>query len=257
MIRPWEETQFPAIAAKGQCRERLHSVESALHMKTRQAVLVLGIVALAAVPTAAQALWLEPDPIAPGAGQPVAMHLMLGDRFEGEERAMDPNKVIAFQRLRKNGRENLERKAGTLPVAGYTTGDDGVEIVSLTWKGQTGGYYCKSIQVVGDAEPGHPLRFSELGQRLEIVLQTDPVTLARKGGRLEVQVLYEREPLAGVRLLALPKKNPVENNISAVTDEIGLASFDLTQPGPWLIQVNYKTSGARSRSTLVLVAGQP
>lgn len=223
----------------------------------RLAILGLWVGVLASSPVAAQTLWLEADPPAPGAGQPVSMRLMLGDRFAGEERAMDADKVVTFMRLRKNGRENLDRKAGALPAGSYVTGDDGVEIVSLTWKGQTGGYYCKSIQVVGDAEPGHPLRYSELGQRLEIVPQTDPVLLARKGGKLEVQVLYEREPLAGVSMLALPKHDTVQNAVRAVTDEIGLATFKLNQAGPWLIQVNYKSSGERSRSTLVLVAGQP
>ncbi len=214
-------------------------------------------VVLAAWPASAATLWLEPDPVAPGAEQPVSVHLMLGDRFAGEERAMDGEKVVRFQRLRKNGRENLAREDGTLPVASYTTGGDGVEIVSLTWQGKTGGYYCKSVQVVGDAKPGHPLRYSELGQRLEIVPQTDPVLLAREGGRLEIQVLYEREPLAGIRLLAMPKHEAVENAVSTVTDEIGVASFDLNQGGLWLIEVNYKTVEGRSRSTLVIEAGQP
>lgn len=215
------------------------------------------LVVLAAWPASATTLWLEPDPVAPGAGQPVSVHLIFGDRFVGEERSIDGEKVVTFQRLREDGRENLAREDGTLSAASYTTGDDGVEIVSLTWQGQTGGYYCKSVQVVGDAKPGHPLRYSELGQRLEIVPQTDPVLLAREGGRLEVQVLYEREPLAGVRLVAMPKHEPLESAVSTVTDEIGVATFDLKQGGLWLIQVNYKTSEVRSRSTLVLDVGQP
>jgi len=214
-----------------------------------------GLGVLAAMSASAATLWLEPDPAAADVGQAVSVRLILGERFIGEERAMDADKVVTFQRLRRDGRENLSREDGTLPVASYTAGKDGVEILSLTWKGQTGGYYCKSIQIVGDAEPGHPLRYSELGQRLEIVPQTDPVILAREGGTLEVQVLYEREPLAGVRMLAIPKHRPVENAISAVTDEIGVASFNLAQGGLWLIEVNYKTSAARSRSTLVLQAG--
>ena len=214
------------------------------------------LLVLAALPAAAQTLWLEPDPIAPGAKEPVSVHLFLGDRFAGEERAIDAGKVVTFQRLRKNGRENLAREDGTLPVASYTTGEDGVEIVALTWKGRTSSYYCKSIQVVGDAKPGHPLRYSEFGQRLEIVPQTDPVVLARNGGRLEIQVLYEREPLAGIRVMAMPKHDSGDSSVVKVTDEIGVVSFDLVQGGPWLIHVSYKTPEARSRATLVLQAGQ-
>ena len=215
------------------------------------------LLVLAAWPASAQTLWLEPDPIAPAAGQPVVVHLILGDRFAGEERAMDAAKIVTFQRLRQNGRENLAREDGTIPVASYTTGDDGVEIVSLSWRAPNASYYCKSVQVVGDAKPGHPLRYSELGQRLEIVPQTDPVLLARHGGRLEVQLLYEREPLAGVRLLAMPRHEPVEAAVIAVSDEIGVASFELDRGGLWLIQVSHKTREARSRSTLVLDVGQP
>ena len=222
--------------------------------KTRMGLCLL---VLAALPAGAQTLWLEPDPITPGAEQPVSVHLILGDRFSGEERAIEADRLVTFQRLRKNGRENLARENGTLPVASYTSGDDGVEIVSLTWKGKATSYYCKSVQVVGAAKPGHPLRYSELGQRLEIVPQTDPVLLAQEGGRLEVQVLYEREPLAGIGVLAMPKHDSVANAISKVTDEIGVTSFDLTRGGAWLIQVGYKTPEARSRATLVLQAGQP
>jgi len=221
----------------------------------RRAAVWVGCFVLAFAPAGAANLWLEPDPVTPAADQPVKIRLMLGDRFAGEERAMDAEAVVTFQRLRKNGRENLPREQGTQPVASYTTGGDGVEIVTLVWQGKVGGYYCKAVQVVGDAEPGHPLRFSETGQRLEIVPQTDPVELARKGGTLEVQVLYEREPLAGIRLLALPKNAAADEHIVAITDEIGLARFELARPGLWLIEMAYKHEGARSRSTLVLRAG--
>lgn len=214
-----------------------------------------GCLLLVALPSRAATLWLEPDPAAPAANQPVQMRLMLGDRFSGEERALDADAVVSFQRLRKNGRENLPRETGAKPVARYETGGDGVEIVTLAWKGQTGEYYCKSVQVVGDAAAGHPLRYSETGQRLELVPQTDPVELARDGGTLEIQVLFEREPLAGVRLLALPENPGDGEHVIAVTDEIGLAKFELSRAGLWLIELAYKYDGGRYRSTLVLRAG--
>jgi hypothetical protein len=217
----------------------------------------VGILLFLAVPLHAATLWLEPDPLKPDAGRQVQVRLMQGERFQGEEKAMDADAVTAFRRLRKNGRKKLAREEGARPVATYSSGQDGVEIVSLTWQGRTGGYYCKAVQVVGAAESGHPLHFSELGQRLEIVPQTDPVTLARRGGRLEVQVLYERAPLPGVRLMAMPKSSPVEQAVVAVSNEIGVASFDLTSDGPWLVEVNYRHAGERSYATLVLEAGAP
>jgi hypothetical protein len=223
----------------------------------RRAAVWVGCFVLALTPAGAATLWLEPDIVAPRANQPVQLRLMLGERFAGEERAIDGEAVVAFQRLRKNGRDNLPRDHATQPAASYTTGGAGVEIVTLTWQGKTGDYFCKSVQVVGAAEPGHPLRYSETGQRLEIVPQTDPVELAREGGTLEVQVLYEREPLAGVRLLALPRGAAADEHVIAITDEIGVAKFELTRPGLWLVELAYKHEGARLRSTLVLRAGPP
>ncbi|MHC4831521.1 MAG: DUF4198 domain-containing protein [Planctomycetota bacterium] len=223
----------------------------------RKAGWVSCLLVLTAMSAEAQSLWLEPDPIAPAAGHPVTVHLRLGDYFAGEEQKLIKDKVTTFQRLRKNGRENLSLVDGATPAASYDAGEDGVEILALTWKGQVAGYYCKSIQVVGEAKPGHPLRYSELGQRLEIVPQTDPVLLARDGGRLEVQVLYEREPLAGIRVIAMPRDEPVDGMQRAVTDEIGVTSLDLDRAGSWLIQVSYKGSETRSRATLILEAGRP
>ena len=212
---------------------------------------------LFALPASATSLWLEPLTLTPEPGESVTIHLMLGERFAGEERAIDAERVVGFQRLDKRSRRHLDRTEGTKPVATYEVGKAGVEIVALTWQGRTGSYHCKAIQVVGDAKPGHPLRFSELGHKLEIVPQTDPVLLARNGGELEVQVLFEREPLAGVRLLALPKEDAVEGAQTAVTDEVGVAKFNLDRPGAWLIQIAHKSPDTRTRATLVLPVGAP
>lgn len=208
-------------------------------------------------PLFAATLWLEPSSLQPAAGEAVEMHLYLGERFAGDERALDAERIVSFQRLDQKSRRHLEKKEGQLPVASFKSGKAGVEIVALTWQGLKGAYFCKAIQVVGDAEPGHPLRFSELGQRLELVPQTDPVLLARRGGTFEVQVLFEREPLAGVRLLALPKEDAVEGALTAVTNEIGVATFELERPGGWLIEVAHKVGGDRTRATLVVGVGKP
>jgi uncharacterized GH25 family protein len=208
-------------------------------------------------PIFAATLWLEPSSLRPAEGEAIEMHLFLGERFTGDERALDAERVVSFQRLDQKSRRHLDRTEGQLPVASFKSGSAGVEIVALTWQGLKGAYFCKTIQVVGDAEPGHPLRFSELGQRLELVPQTDPVLLSRRGGTFEVQVLFEREPLAGVRLLALPKGDAVEGALTAVTNEIGVATFELERPGGWLIEVAHKAGGDRTRATLVLGVGKP
>jgi uncharacterized GH25 family protein len=211
-----------------------------------------------AVPVHASSLWLQTDPVAPGPQEEVRVRLIRGDRFPGEDQPAPDDRVALFQRLRKNGRDNLPVEGAVIPAATVRAGQAGVEIIALSWKGRTGpndGYYCKVVMVVGDATEDNPIRYSELGQRLEIVPQTDPVKLHRSGGRLEVQVLFDREPLAGTRLAAIPQAAPSEGILTAVTDEIGLARFELDRPGLWLIEAVNKTPDSRSRATLVLSAG--
>jgi uncharacterized GH25 family protein len=107
------------------------------------------------------------------------------------------------------------------------------------------------LLVIDQAGTDNPIRWSELGQRLEIVPQSDPVKLARGGGKLEVQVLFEREPLAGARVRALPEADRSGGAKMATTDEIGLASVVLDRPGLWLVEV----ARGNVLSTLVLSAG--
>jgi uncharacterized GH25 family protein len=114
-----------------------------------------------------------------------------------------------------------------------------------------GGDYCKTLIVIGDAGEGDPLRYSELGHRLEIVPQSDPVALAKKAGRLELQVLFDREPLAGAVVTAVPRKAPSEGVLRARTDEIGLVEFAIDHSGLWMVAVERESLSA----TLVLLVG--
>jgi uncharacterized GH25 family protein len=99
---------------------------------------------------------------------------------------------------------------------------------------------------------------------LEIVPQTDPVELLERGGRLEVQVLWEREPLAGVNVVATPRDGSGSSARPFVTDEIGMARVDLDAAGSWIISVVHAgqtedepRGRVESTATLVLTAGPP
>lgn len=186
-------------------------------------------------------LWLLPEPSSPRPGQRVVVRLMQGAPFEGASAPAEGTKK--FQRVWKGGR----RSAG----GDFAPSESGVQLVVYD---DGTGRYCKAVVVVGEASADDPIRYSEVGHRLEIVPQTDPVALVRRGGELEVQVLFEHEPLAGAIVAALPRRAPREGRRTAVTDEIGLARFVLDRAGTWMVRVAHPA--ARARATLVLQAGE-
>jgi hypothetical protein len=205
---------------------------------------------LAAAPARAAGLWLLPDPASSEADRDIAVKLFEGEPFQGKERAYRSGEDVRFQRLWKKGRENLTALRQGKPAAIFRPSEPGVQLVGLS--SPATGDYCKALMVVGDAQRNDPLRWSELGQRLEIVPQSDPVVLRESGGVLQVQVLFEREPLADARVAAIPQAAPEAGRKRGTTDEIGLVSFRLDRPGLWMIVVERRELSA----TLVLEAGQ-
>ena len=192
---------------------------------------------LAAAPRAA--VWIEPDPALPDAGDEVVIRLMDGEPFAG--RPLVGDGAARFQHVWKSGRAGL---SGAEPR--IVTSSPGTHVIVYSWEGQGSGgelvgRHAKAILVVGAPEAGSPLRWSETGQRLEIVPQTDPVRLIEGQRTLEVQVLYAREPLAGATLVATPRAEP-DSSRRVKTDEIGLARLQLDRQGPWLIRVAHRAS---------------
>jgi uncharacterized GH25 family protein len=188
--------------------------------------------------------WLIPEPATAEPPSEIVMRLIEGEPFEGEQRPYAKGRLELFQRVWKSGRASLKESGGRFRVA-----RPGAQLVG--YSSPATGDYCKALVVIGDAEEGDPLRYSELGQRLEIVLQSDPVALLKRGGSMEVQVLFEREPLAGVVVKAVPQKAPSDGVLRARTDEIGLVDFALDRSGLWMIAVEKKPLSA----TLVLLVG--
>lgn len=97
--------------------------------------------------------------------------------------------------------------------------------------------FAKALHVAENPNLGDPIRWSETGQMLEIVPQSDPVALARSGGRLEVQALFDREPLADVWIEAWPASGGEPTRLR--TDEIGVVAFRPTEPGLWVLSVEH------------------
>jgi hypothetical protein len=228
-------------------------MELAMPIVTRSLIVMI-FTGLALTSVQASGMWLIPAPAAPQTAQGVTLRLMLGRSLQGEEQPYDPERIASFQRIRKNGRSSLAGQPGKSPAASFRSGGAGVELIALAARsapGRSPDRFCKTLLVVGDADVDDPIRWSELGQRLEIVPQSDPVKLLRSGGELEVQVLFEREPLAGVQVRAVPQVAREGGSRTATTDEIGLATFKLDTPGLWLIEV----ARGNVHSTLVLSVG--
>ena len=230
-----------------------------------QRLLLLSVLLLGATSSAAEELWIVPEPLSPAAGEEVRVRLMAGQAFAGRELSVADAGAARFQRVWKNGRVNLSVDEDGAMDTRFRPEAAGIQLIAFSSepmrsdKSETETRFCKALVVVGKPEAGSPLRWSELGQRLEIVPQTDPVLLLERGGRLELQILFEREPLAGVRVHALPGSAPQGGGKRARTDEIGLTRFSLDRPGPWLIRVEHR---ARAKdgwdhlvATLVLNSG--
>ncbi len=189
--------------------------------------------------------WLIPDPATAEPPSEIVIRIFEGEPFEGEERPCAGEQAELFQRVWRSGRASLQKSGGKFRVV-----RPGVQLIG--YSSQAAGDYCKVIVVVGDAREGDPLRYSELGQRLEIVPQSDPVKLLKQAGRLEVQVLFEREPLAGVVVKAVPREAPLDGMLKARTDEIGLVDFALDHSGLWMLAVE---KGSLSATLVLLVGG--
>ena len=197
-------------------------------------------IALLAPAAQAQSVYLLAEPSLPGTGDEVRIRLMSGAPFQGQELKLSELRGSLLQRLWRRGMTNLK---GPLT---FQPSEPGVQVIAYFPHGASGtvnrdsGSYGKALVVVGEAAAGEKIWRSELGQRLEIVPQTDPVSLAGQPGKLEIQVLLDREPLAGSTVVAVAESAPAESYKRAMTDTLGHASFDLDRPGRWLIHLAHK-----------------
>ena len=76
-----------------------------------------------------------------------------------------------------------------------------------------------------------------VGQKLEILLTSNPYTLD-PGDDLDVQILFEGKPLAGILVTAFNTdgESPIGRS-KAITNARGVARFDLDRTGFWLLHL--------------------
>lgn len=198
-------------------------------MMTRRSRFLVWFCLVALPASAAEPLWLNPIPARPQVGEVTGLELRRGSP-PGDSAPYDEGKTVRFQLLTGQGRQNLAGPRVQMERAG-------VKIVS--YDATIGGedLFAKAVLVVGQVDPGAPLRYSELGQRLELVPQTDPVLLTRENRKLELQLLYEREPLADAVVTA---SRVGGGALTRKTDEIGLAHFQLPTSGLWIVSAEFR-----------------
>lgn len=177
-------------------------------------------------------LWISFDPPAARPGEPVRVEIREGAPFAASAKTVRASAGDRFQRLWKQGRVDLDPGDARFAAEGA-----GLHLVVFHAPG--GDRFAKGLVVVGTPKVGDPLRWSEVGQTLEIVPQSDPAVLALRGGALELQVLFEREPLAGVVVEAVREGDPTTIQ-RARTDEIGVTNLKLEGSGRWLVRTEHR-----------------
>lgn len=214
----------------------------------------------------AQTRYALPETTHPATGAEVRIRLMSGVPFAAEALPVAELSDVRLQRLWRSGRVELELDdaGGAAP---FRATAPGVQLIAYEPRAEPGSAtdvasFGKALVVVGPASCKELIWRSELGHHLEIVPATDPVALLDRGGTLEVQILFRREPLAGVTVVAVAEGAPAESYRRAVTDTLGHARFDLDRPGRWLVHLAYKShergddpGWSLFQSSLLLVSG--
>lgn len=218
--------------------------------------------------------WLAPDHARLAAPGDVAVKLLYGEHLAAEgEHAFEAKKLARLtlvapkwaRELRSLGREGgkpltrftLGRPGGYLVVADRTTQylthdpakfDEYLEEEKLAdvmadrmkrgeqKKQARERYtrYLKSLVVVGEGgESAHGL---VLGQRLEIVLESDP-SKVRVGESLGVRVLFDGKPLAGASVSAYARDELSSAELDGRTNAEGRVELKVARAGSWLVRL--------------------
>jgi hypothetical protein len=228
-------------------------------------------VALAPALAGAHDYWLQAENYHLTAGEPLVVHLNMGEDLNvQEEKAYQVDRTERFElRLKDNVRDlaaatpeghkpvfadalptdgpflfTLVRSAAQveLPAAEFAEyleheGIHGVHAQRATERER----YWRFLKLLGRVGPDNEtdLHHRFTGAQFEIVLLQNPFTLTA-GDEQIVQLLFETKPLADTSVFALHRAaDDALIRLSATTDSHGVARFVLSQPGLWLIRSVY------------------
>jgi uncharacterized GH25 family protein len=241
---------------------------------SRTFVLTVAAVALVAAPVAAHDYWLLPEKFVAKPGEEVPTHLYYGDDFVPEnERPYQKDRTPYFALVSAGSTVDLAATLsdGSRPAAALRPGAPGTYLLVHDRNAQNivlkGTDFDRYLQEEGleairaerrrrgeDTKDGRE-RYSRsiktlvqvglipdatatrhLNRPIEIVPLVNPYTL-RPGQSLTVRVFFEGKPLADQQIDALHRQGNRTNRLSARTDAAGQASFQLAEPGAWLLRL--------------------
>jgi hypothetical protein len=231
---------------------------------------LLTAAALAPVGAGAHDYWLQADRFQLNAGEPLVVHLNMGDELEvEEEKPHQAERTERFElRLKDDVRDLAATPEGHKPVFTDTLASDGAFLFTLvraaaqvelsaaefaeylaheglhavrSGRATERERYWRFLKLLGrvgsDTETDLHHRFT--GAQFEIVLLQNPFTLGPEDEQI-VQLLFEAKPLADATVFALHRAaDGALTRLSATTDSRGVARFKLAQPGMWLIRAVY------------------
>ncbi len=236
--------------------------------------LVFGVLASTGASDAgAHDYWIEPGTFRPTVGQSVSMRLLVGEHLrEEEERTFERAKFSAIDLWSPSGKRTLlgELAEGTKPFARLSFDRPGTYLLTTERPPQTitldaakfeaylreEGLESIVLQRAARGESASPgrerytrylkawmrasgspsdLHARPIGQRLEILVDTDPTTFGW-GSALSVRVLFEGKPLPAARVEFLVRDGPTVAIQSQMTSTAGAATF-LAFPGTAIVRL--------------------
>ncbi len=219
--------------------------------------------------------WFRPESFFAPVGGSVQVHLYVGDEYKiEEERPLQKNRTLSFQMLsaqedpvdlRAQGQDNqspiarlrfraagnyliaMEREAATIKLEAKKFSDylaeEGLDsIITLRKKANESDRegreryrrYLKALLQVGDQRDDTYKQI--LRQRLEIIPQSNPYGM-KPGDTLRVRILFEGNPLLGVKVFAYNQSGGAVHKQEARTSLDGTVAFKLNGSGDWLIRL--------------------
>lgn len=253
------------------------------HRRVTRALVVAACIFFSGVSALAHDLWIEPSAFLADPGKMISVKLRVGVDLLGDPVPRDPALIDRFIAADRTGIKPIigrdgEDPAGLLRVTspglmvlGYAStpshivlpadkfneylGEEGLEAIaklraernqSEAEARESFSRCAKALISSGPVTAGDADR--ALGFTLELVAERNPYSL-QAGGTLPVQLLYRNKPLAGTLVVAVNRRNPSAKR-SARSDKDGRVTFELPDPGMWLIKAVHMTpapSGAASQ----------
>lgn len=232
----------------------------------RMFVIFQGLFMFATGPSWGHDFWIEPHRFHTNPSETLAIDLLIGERFRGDAIIPAPRLVAAFRvhqegnvwdvvqlphgstagltRIRERGLAVVEYQGHPKPIVlkapvfNQYLQEEGLDhvLAARAAKDQTQtpgresyARCAKALIRVGQSHDGWNQR---LGHRLEFVFRTNPFD---PSGETVAVLLFEGEPLAGTKVVAMAKNQPGQMHQSR-TDPEGEVRFHLSGEGPWLLK---------------------